>query len=161
MIRRTLVLTGLIGTALLFAPGAARSEDKPLPPQFKYAGGTEDFPEGCDGNLEMNPQVMTFRCWKGPIEVPYSDIEEMHYRVDVPKSIRKMKKIKWKVPPPANNAILKPKRNRYFTVLYRADGERHIMVLEVRPNSLRPYLAELDLRTDKRVDVQPHDESIN
>ena len=78
----------------------------------------------------------------------------MQYRSDVTKKVRKMK-VRWKVDPPSGNIILPtPKRNRFFTVIYRLERAPHVMVLEVDPLAMRPYLAELELRTDKRVEVQ-------
>ncbi len=143
--------------ALLSLSAGARARQDPTPPQFKYAGGTEDLPEGCDGNLEMNPEVMTFRCWGGVIEVPYSAITAMEYRSEVSKKIRKMK-VKWKVRPEVVSTILPSKKNRFFSTIYRVEGSPRVMVLRVPPRAMRPYLAELDLRSEKRVDVESYEE---
>ena len=157
MNRRSLVVCLVVGA--MFAPfGFARAKEEQLPPQFKYAGGTESLSEGCDGNLEMNPEAMTFRCWEGKIDIPYSAISSMEYRSEVSKRIRKMK-VKWKVRPLAPSAILKTKKNRYFTVVYRTGQTPHVMVLRVEPRAMRPYLAELDLRSDKRVEVESYEEN--
>ena len=158
MTRRYLMVWAMGAAAVLLVPGGApQARDKELPPQFKYTGGTEDLPEGCDGNLEVNPEVMTFRCWGGAINVPYPAITSMEYRSEPSKKIRKMK-IKWKVRPGVPGTILKSKKNRYFTVVYRAEDKPRVMVLRVEPLAMRPYLAELDLRSDKRVDVEGYEE---
>lgn len=143
--------------ALLCLSAGARAKDEPLPPPFKYAGGTEDLPESCDGNLEINPEVLTFRCWVGKIDIPYSAISAMEYRSEVSKRVRKMK-VKWKVRPAAVSTILAIKKNRFFTVVYRTEQTARVMVLRVEPRAMRPYLAELDLRSDKRVQVESYEE---
>jgi len=139
-------------------PATARAKDEPLPPQFKYWGGTEDVSEGCEGNLEINPEALTFRCWGGKIDIPYSSISAMEYRSEVSKRVRKMK-VKWKVRPAAVSTILRAKKNRFFTVVYRVDQTPRVMVLRVEPRAMRPYLAELDLRSDQRVDVESYEEN--
>ena len=147
----------ILGTFLIF-PAWGRTKEEGPPPQFKYKGGTEDLSRGCDGNLEINPQHLTFRCEAGLIEIPYSAITSMQYRSDVSKKVRKMKLI-WKVDPPSGNLILPTsKKNRFFTVIYRMGGSSRVVVLEVEPSAMRPYLAELDLRNDKRVEVQSWEE---
>ncbi len=151
-----LAMIAVVGALSGFAAGA-RAKEEPLPPQFKYEGGTEDLPGSCEGNLEMNPEAMTFRCWGGVIEVPYSAITAMEYRSEVSKKIRKMK-VKWKVQPDTVSPILKAKKNKFFTVVYRVEGSPRVMVLRVPPRSMRPYLAELDLRSDKRVNVESYEE---
>lgn len=160
MIRRSLLVfgMGLIFGSLVVGPAEVRAKDDPLPPQFKYSGGTEDLPEGCDGNLEVNPEALTFRCWSGKIDIPYSAISAMEYRSEVSKRVRKMK-VPWRIRPSVPSTILKYKKNRFFTVVYRAESTPHVMVLRVEPPAMRPYLAELDLRSDKRVDVQSYEEN--
>lgn len=106
----------------------------------------------------MNPELLTFHCSSGKIEIPYSAISEMEYRSEVSDHIRKMK-VKWVLRPETVSAILKTKKNRFFTVVYRSEQAPHIMVLRVEPQAMRPYLAELDLRSDKRVQVETYDEN--
>jgi hypothetical protein len=161
MTRRSLLLAlgfGLLLGAQILPRNNAFAKEEPLTPQFKYAGGTENLPAACDGNLEMNPEVLTFHCSSGKIEIPYSAISEMEYRSEVSDRIRKMK-VKWVVRPDAVSAILKTKKNRFFTVVYLSEQTPHIMVLRVEPQAMRPYLAELDLRSDKRVQVETYDEN--
>lgn len=160
MIRRSLLVLGMgfVLGSLLVCTAGARAKDDPLPPQFKYTGGTEDLPEACEGNLEVNPEALTFRCWSGKIDIPYSAISAMEYRSEVSKRVRKMK-LKWKIRPAAVSTILKPKKNRFFTVVYREGQTPRVMVLRVESRAMRPYLAELDLRSDKRVDVESYEEN--
>ena len=146
----------ILGAFLIF-PALGRSKEEGPSPQFTYKGGTEDLSRGCDGNLEINPLNLTFRCETGLIEIPYSAITSMQYRSDISKKVRKMK-VNWKVDPPSKILPLPTKKNRFFTVIYRLSGSSRVMVLEVEPSAMRPYLAELDLRTDKRVEVQSWEE---
>ena len=160
MIRRSLLVlsVGFVVGSLVVCAAEARAKDEPLPPQFKYTAGTEDLPDACDGNLEVNPEVLTFRCRSGKIDIPYSAISAMEYRSEVSKRVRKMK-VKWKIRPVGDSAILKTKKNRFFTVVYREGQASHVMVLRVGPRAMRPYLAELDLRSDKRVEVETYEEN--
>ena len=156
---RTCCLLLALGAFAALATPAQAKEDEGPPPQFKYKGGTEELKQGCDGNLEINPQNLTFRCEAGKIDIPYSAITKMQYRSDVTKKVQKMK-VDWKVDPPTGNLILPTgKKNRFFTVIYRIEGVNRVVVLEVDPGIMRPYLAELDLRTDKRVEVQSWEEN--
>ncbi len=149
---------GIVTALIIVCTTPARAKDEPSPPPFKYAAGTENLPEGCVGNLEVNPEVLTFLCSGGKVEIPYSSISEMEYRSETSAHIRKMK-LKWKTSPSVDPSILKPKKNRFFTVVYRTDQTPHVLVLRVEPQAMRPYLAELELRSDKRVDVQSYDEN--
>jgi hypothetical protein len=137
---------------------AARAGQDSAPLPFKYWGGTEDFPQGCEGNLEINPDVVTFRCWSGKVDIPYSAIQAMEYRSEVSRRVTKMK-VKWKVRPQSPSAILKTKKNRFFSVVYSADQTPHVLVLRVEPRAMRPYLAELDLRSEKRVQVESYEDN--
>ena len=137
--------------------GAAQAKEEPFPPQFKYAGGTENVYQGCEGNLELNPQAMTFKCLGGAIDVPYSAITLMQYRSDISRKVRRMK-VKCKVRPNDVSPIIASKKNRFFTVVYQVDCRPHVIVLRVQPQAMRPYLAELDLRAQQRVEVQGYEE---
>jgi hypothetical protein len=142
---------------LVLACGMARAKEEPLPPQFKYAGGTENLTEGCEGNLELNPEAMKFKCWGGAVEIPYSDISLMQYRSDISRKVRKLK-VKWKVRPSDVSPILRSKKNRFFAVVFRDEGKPRVVILRVEPKAMRPYLAELDLRAAKRVEVESYEE---
>jgi len=131
----------------------ARHKPKPKGPQFKYAGGTESLPEACEGNLELGSTALTFKCSAGSIGIEYSSIKLMQYRPDVSRKIWKMK-LKWKLKPTYGGG----KRNRYFTVLYTEQEAPRVIVLEVPPEAMRPYLAEIDLKAGKRVEVKSFEE---
>jgi hypothetical protein len=145
------------GLALLLACGMARAKEEPLPPQFRYAGGTESLPAGCEGNLELSPEAMKFKCWGGAIEIPYSAVSLMQYRSEVSRKVRRMK-VKWAVRPNDVSPILRSKKNRFFAVVFREEGKPRIMILRVESKAMRPYLAELDLRAAKRVEVESYEE---
>lgn len=139
--------------ALLIAPTLTRGREEPIEPQFKYAAGTESLRQGCEGNLELNSTGMTFRCPAGSISVPYSDITLMQYRNDLSRKVRKMK-IPWRLKPNFSVPLWGGKRNRYFTVVFKTDGTARAMVLRVSPDAMRPYLAEIDLKSAHRVEVR-------
>lgn len=134
------------------AYGRSHSQEKPKEAQFKYAGGTEDIPAGCGGRLELTGDTLTFNCFQYSVSVPYSSISLMQYRPDVSREIWKLK-LKWKVRPDAGGG----KRNRYFTVRFTQGGATHAIVLEVLPEAMRPYLAEIDLKAGRRVEVKGYE----
>jgi hypothetical protein len=141
------VLTAL---CLLAARSAAGSEKVP---QFKYAGGTEDVVEGCTGVLQLGGDLMAFQCAQYTVSIPYDSIQIMQYRAGVSREVRRMKP-KWKVTPPFSAGS----KNRYFTVVYRRSGVSHVIVLDVPSGGMLPYLAEIDLKAGRRVDVQQHED---
>jgi hypothetical protein len=147
---------GLAVAAWLVAGTLAAREELPRP-QFKYAAGTESLSQGCEGNLELNSQGMTFKCPGGSVSAPYSSISLMQYRSDVSNKVRKMK-VKWTVRPDFVAPLLGGKRNRFFTVVFRAGGTTRVLVLRVPPGAMRPYLAEIDLKAEKRVEVESYEE---
>lgn len=67
-------------------------------------------------------------------------------------------KIKWQVRPPSAMPLLGSKKNRYFVIVYGAHGAPAGLVLEVPPLTMRPYLAEIDLKAGKRVEVKEYEE---
>jgi len=85
--------------------------------------------------------------------VPYDAIEIMQYRADVTRHVRRLK-VQWRVTPPIGGG----NKNRYFTLVYRTSGATHALVLEVPVEQMRPYLAEIDLKVGRRVDVQRHED---
>ncbi len=146
-----LAIAALLAASL--TPGRERERRTPSGPQFRYVGGTEKLAPRCEGNLELGPTALTFRCPEGSITIPYDSISRMQYRPDVSKKIWKMK-LKWKMRPDVDSPIVSSKHNRYFTVLYGAQGATQAMVLDVLPEAMRPYLAEIDLKAGKRVEVK-------
>ncbi len=126
-------------------------------PQFKFVGGTEAVAAGCEGNLELAVKALNFICPQGSISVPYSSINFMQFRPDVSKKVWKLK-LKWKVRPQVTEPLVGGKHNRYFTVVYDKEGTPEAMVLAVSPQAMRPYLAEIDLKSGKRVEVKSFEE---
>jgi len=141
-------LVALVGISLTLVSLPSRCDNQS---EFAYVGGTAAIHKGCEGKLEITASALVFDCPQGSIAAPYSSIERMEYRSQVSKPIRKMK-LNWKVEPPTH----KDKHNVYFTVLYLDQGKIHAMVLKVDPATMRPYLAEIDLRTGHRIDVQQY-----
>ena len=124
---------------------------------FKFVGGTEKIPESCIGLVELGSDALTFTCPNGSVSVPYGSISLMQYRPDISEKIRKMK-IKWKVWPQTRARILAGKKNRYFTLVYLEEGTIHAIVLSVAPETMRPYLAEIDVKSGKRVEVEEYED---
>jgi len=120
--------------------------------QFKYLGGTEQMPKGCEGNLELGSAALTFRCASGSISAPYSSISLMQYRSDISRLLKM--NLAWKVKPTPKHS----RQNRYFTVLYNDAGSTRAIVFDVTPQVIQPYFAEIDLKSGKRVEVQSHEE---
>jgi len=143
--------------ALLLMAAAAYGREKPSEPEFKYAAGTENLYEGCEGNLEVDATGMTFRCRAGSVNVPFASIARMEYRQDVSRKVLKTK-LRWKIKPAYQAPLLGGRQNRFFTVVFTADGRPHAMVLRVAPEAMRPYLAEIDLRAGRRVEVQGYED---
>ena len=142
--------------ALLLAGTLSAREEQPKP-QFKYAAGTESLSQGCEGNLEIGSQGLTFKCVGGSVSAPYASISLMQYRSDVSRKVRRMK-VKWTLRPDYVTPLLGGKRNRFFTVVFRTGDATRVVILRVQPEAMRPYLAEIDLRAQRRVDVESYDE---
>jgi hypothetical protein len=154
-IPRAGLFAGVLVLALTASPIAGGEEA--VRSQFKYAGGTENLSEGCEGNLELRPEFMTFACRGGEASVPYSSITLMQYRSGISWRVRHLK-VPWKVRPVIFPQVVGGKNNRYFTVVYRQESHPRVLILRVHPDAMRPYLAELDLRSQKRVEVQSYEE---
>ena len=138
---------------MLPALAVVGSGKKQAEPPFKYVGGTEQIQQGCKGSIELTSEVLTFRCTGGAVSAPYSSITFMQYRGNVSQQVWKMK-LNWKVVPTKKHG----KRNRYFTVLYNEGSAAHAFILDVAPETMQPYLAEIDLKAGKRVEVQSHED---
>jgi hypothetical protein len=139
--------------ALLAVASAAYSRERPTGTQFKYVGGTRGIQEPCEGSVEVGSTALTFKCPAGSVSIPYSSISLMQYRPDISRQVWKLK-LKWKPRPTIDTPIMGNKRNRYFTVLYAEQGATEAMVLDVAPEVMRPYLAEIDLKAGRRVEVK-------
>lgn len=138
----------MIASAAACAALPIRGGERAQPRDFSYAGGTEALSTGCAGALELSPVSMTFTCPEGSVTIPYSAITLMQYRPKLSTRVRKMK-LDWKARPEGTSA----KKNLLFTVLYRQGSSTQAMVLKVQPDNMRPYLAEIELNTRKRIEV--------
>ena len=146
------MLVFLLGAAII---AAGREQAATTP--FKFVGGTEKLPDACQGLVEVESTELTFTCPNGSVPVPYSAIKFMQYRPDISKKVWKMK-INWKVKPHFEMPLMGGKKNRYFTIVYEANNETRAIVLEVAPEKMRPYLAEIDVKAGKRVEVEEYEE---
>jgi len=135
----------LIVIAILLPMPSALARSRNNPP-FEYVGGTESISRGCEGKLEVTEAALVFRCATGSISVPYASITQMEYLPRISKQIRKMK-LRWTVKPPSSHS----KHEAYFSVLYSEKGRTHAMVLKAPPETMRPYMAEIDLRTGRAI----------
>jgi hypothetical protein len=147
-----LLLSGLWGS-LPAAAGAASGRVEPLEPPFRYVGGTEMVERDCKGKLEVTSRSLVFACPSNPVQVPFSSITLMQFRSDLSWRVRHMK-LKWKVWP----GVGWGKTNRYLTIVFREEGVNHAIILRVKPEFMRPYLAEIELKSGKRVEVKGYEE---
>jgi hypothetical protein len=138
-----------LAAVLLLMPQAwARSRDQAL---FKYVAGTESIPKDCIGKLEVTETHLVFLCAEKSLSVPYSDITQMEFQPRVSKRIRKMK-LAWTIKPTSARG----KHEGFFTVLFRASRQMRAIILKVRDETMRPYMAEIDLKTGRPIESR-HD----
>jgi hypothetical protein len=78
----------------------------------------------------------------------------MQFRPDVSPRVRKLK-LKWTTYP---SILIAGKQNRFFTVVCKKQGVIHVVVLRVDSLAMRPYLAEIELKSGKRVEVMPYED---
>ena len=121
---------------------------------FQYAGGTEKIEIDCAGKLEVTQDSLVFRCPGASVVMPFSTITLMEFRPDVSHRVRKLK-LKWTTYP---NTLIAGKQNQYFTVVCKKEGATQVVVLRVDPIAMRPYLAEIELKSGKRVEVKPYED---
>lgn len=152
-VRRTRRFYPLAVTLLLLASSGFGNEDSG-DAVFQYAGGTEKIEVDCAGKLEVTLQGLIFKCPSGSFEMPFSTITLMQFRPDVSRRVRSLK-LKWSTFP---TILIPGKQNKYFTVVCRKQGVTHVVVLSVDPLSMRPYLAEIELKSGKRVEVMPYED---
>jgi len=137
---------------IIAVAGLLQAREKALRPHFKYVAGTEDMAYGCTGAVQLTTDTLIFRCEERTVAIPYASVSVMQYRPDVSKKIRKMN-LNWKPALPHGGG----KKNRFFTIVYNENGAAHAMILEVTPDAMRPYLAEIDLKSGKRVEVRGYE----
>ncbi len=146
-VKASLLALGLLGmqagiASPLLALKARRA------PRFTYAGGTQELQAGCQGELQLTHTSMIFECPDGAITIPFNSITDMEYRPSVSRAIKHMK-LRWRVKPSGSGG----KSNLFFTVVYREDTSLQALALKVLPEDMRPYLAQLELSTGKRIHV--------
>jgi hypothetical protein len=154
-LRMGAALAAGVASMLLLTPRAAlpiEAAAKFKPAEFKYVGGTENLPADCQGKLEITSNRLVFSCPEGSVEIPYDSIVVMEYRSDVSRNLRRMN-LNWTSAPWS----LRHKTNRYFTVVYNRRGRKQALVLDVSPEAMRPYFAEIDLKSGLRVQVENHE----
>jgi hypothetical protein len=151
--RRTREIWSLV-FLILIPPSAAFGVEPTRDAVFQYAGGTEKIEIDCAGKLEVTLEGLIFKCPGGAVEMPFSTITLMQFRPDVSPRVRKLK-LKWTTYP---NILIAGKQNRFFTVVCKKQGVTHVVVLRVDPLSMRPYLAEIELKSGKRVEVMPYED---
>lgn len=144
------VLLACVATA---CPAEARRKQKQTPPPFAYAGGTEAVPTSCAGNLEVSSEALIFKCSKKNVSMPFASVSLMQYRSDVSYRVGKLD-VRWKSFPGRQGG----NKNRFFTVVYSYPAGTHVVILEVSPQSMRPYLAEIELKSGKRVEVEGYED---
>lgn len=140
----TAVFLNLIAVLLLAPSAWGRSRN--INSLFEYVAGTESISTGCEGKLDITDAALVYQCPEGSITVPYNSITAMEYRPRVSKEIRKMK-LNWTVKPPSSHS----KHQAYFSVLYSEKGQTHAIILKTSPETMRPYLAEIGLRTGRTI----------
>jgi len=145
--QRIAISIGLFaGLLLLAGPSFAKHKDKEAEPPFQYLAGTEDIAKGCAGRLEVLKEGFTFNCPGATFTLPFSGVTLMQYRPDVSPEVLGMA-IPWKLKP----QLARVKDNKYFTIVLNEQGKIRAVVLRVEENNMRPYFAEIELRSGKSV----------
>lgn len=140
-------ITGLVMTGLLLAATAwGASNNRSL---FKYVAGTAAVPKGCAGRLEVTNSALVFQCGKQSVTAPYKAITQMLFMPRVSKRIQKMK-LDWAVKPSSSHS----KHQSFFMVFYSDKGHQQVIILKVRNDTMRPYMAEIDLKTGLPIRVR-------
>jgi hypothetical protein len=143
-----------LALTILFLADLAFANEETGDAIFQYAGGTERIELDCAGKLQVSQQGLVFKCPSGSVEMPFSAITLMQFRPDVSHRVRSLK-LKWSTFP---TILIPTKQNRYFTVVCKERGVTHVVVLRVDAVSMRPYLAEIELKSGKRVEVMPYED---
>ncbi len=146
-------MQGVMLVGLLLVASAASGRKKTEPPPFQYAGGTAAIAPACGGKLEVSTEALTFKCPSASLEIPFSTITTMEYRPNLSPAVRQLK-LDWKVRPRRGGG----NTNRYFTILYKEQDQTRVVVLRVEPLVMRPYLAEIELKSGKRVEVYGYEQ---
>lgn len=114
---------------------------------FMYMFGTEHIPQGCGGQLKVTETHLLYQCEQLSVTIPYHAITQMEFRPQVSKQIRKMK-LAWVTKPTS----IRSKHAGFFSVLYSQKGRTHVIIMKVSEDTLRPYMAEIDLKTGRSIE---------
>lgn len=134
----------LVAVIAIVLPAWGRSNKKAL---FKYVAGTEPMAKGCEGKLEVKESDLVFNCQGKSVAVPYNTVTQMEFLPKISKKIRKMK-LDWAIKPPSSRG----KHAGFFSVLYREGDQTRAIILKARDDTMRPYMAEIDLRTGRPIE---------
>lgn len=147
-IQRIAVSFSLLTGLLLFVSPAfgKHKKDKDVEPPFQYQAGTEDIAKGCAGRLEVLKEGFTFTCPGSTLTLPFSGVTVMQYRPDVSDQVMAMN-VPWKLRP----QLTRVRQNKYFTIVCNDQGKLRVVVFRVEENDMRPYFAEIELRSGKSV----------
>jgi hypothetical protein len=142
----SIVVSLLMAIPLSATSGFGKHKDKDIEPPFQYQAGTEDIAKGCAGRLEVLKDGFTFSCPGATFSLPFSGVTLMQYRPDVSAKVLAMT-IPWKIKP----LLSRVRENKYFTIICNDQGKVRAVVLRVDENNMRPYFAEIELRSGKTV----------
>ena len=146
-ITKRIAMTGaLLATLFLLTIPAFGKHKGPEDPPFQYLAGTENISKGSLGRLQVLKEGLTYVCPSGTFLVPFAAITLMQYRPDVSKDLLGLK-ITWKAQP----QLPRLRENKYFAIVYNQQGALHAMILRVDEDVMRPYFAEIELRSGKSV----------
>ena len=143
------IVISLSPVAALFLLGSlsfGKHKNKEPDPPFQYLAGTEDIAKGCAGRLEVLKEGFNFSCPGATFSLPFSGITLMQYRPDISSKVLEMA-IPWKLRP----QLPRVRENKYFTIVCNDQGKVRAVVLRVEENDMRPYFAEIELRSGKSV----------
>jgi hypothetical protein len=144
--KRIATTTSVMLTLFLLTGATFGKHKGPGEPPFQYLAGTEDISKGCAGRLQVLKEALTFTCPAGRIQMPFAAITLMQYRPDVSRDVMNMN-IPWKIKP----QLARVRQNKYFTVVCNEQGKLRAVILLVNEDDMRPYFAEIELRSGKSV----------
>ena len=98
--------------------------------------------KGCKGKLEVATSDLIFECGQHSLTIPYPAITQMEFQPQVSKKIRKMK-LPWAIKPSSAHS----RHQGFFSVVYSENGQTRAIILKTRDKTMRPYMAEIDLKT--------------
>jgi hypothetical protein len=144
--KRIAMISTLLAAVFLLTGSAFGRHKGPEDPPFQYLAGTENITKGCQGRLQVLKEGLTYICPSGTFLIPFASITLMQYRPDVSKDVLNMK-IPWKIQP----TLPRVRENKYFAIVCNQQGKVHAVILRVDEDVMRPYFAEIELRSGKSV----------